>query len=126
MPTPTPAFAERSTVELHEMLSASRSLEKSQAIAAEIDRRECLNRGIKPVRVVTESLYQQRIRMRLAETGHVGKYDPRHIEAFMRLELGTLDWPDRQRFNAEIEIARQCVDLGGVTEAEACALSYGL
>lgn len=78
------------------------------------------------VRIVTESHYQQRIRMRLAETGHVGKYEPRHIEAYMRVEHGTLDGMDRQQFNADIEIARQCVDAGGVDAAELLAESYGL
>lgn len=77
-------------------------------------------------RVVTESLYQQRIRLRLAETGHVGKYDPRHIEAYMRLEHSTLDGLSARQFADEVEVSRQCVDAGGSADAENLALSYGL
>ena len=70
--------------------------------------------------------YQEMIRDRLAKTGHIGKYDPRHIEAFMRLQYGTLDHLGSHTFNKEVELCRNCVDVGGTQNAENCALSYGL
>lgn len=104
---------------------ADRDAFRSSPLKRAMDQVDAENQAT-TVRLVTESLYQQRIRMRLAETGHVGKYEPRHIEAYMRLECGTLDGLSRERFNAEVEISRQCVDAGGVEDAEALAQSYGL
>jgi hypothetical protein len=54
------------------------------------------------------------------------KHDPRHIEAFMRVEFGTLDHLPADRFRDEVRIAAQCVDEGGVEMAEQIAKSYGL
>lgn len=54
------------------------------------------------------------------------KYDPRHIEAYMRLQYSTLDHLDRATFRREAKIAAACVDEGGVEMAEANAKSYGL
>lgn len=53
------------------------------------------------------------------------KYDPRQIEAYMRLECGTLDWLSPARFKKEIRIACQCID-ADPNGAEALAQSYGL
>ena len=53
-------------------------------------------------------------------------YDPRHIEAYMRVENNTLDWMSAGRFACEVEIARQCVDGGGREMAERLAQSYGM
>ena len=53
-------------------------------------------------------------------------YDPRHIEAFIRSEHGTLDKLSPARLKAEVEIAAQCVDEGGADLAERIAKSYGL
>lgn len=72
------------------------------------------------------SFYSNEIRQRLAATGHVGKYDPRHVEAYMRLEHGTLDGLSARQFDDEVETSRQCIDAGGTADAEALALSYGL
>jgi uncharacterized lipoprotein YmbA len=72
------------------------------------------------------SPYATMIRVQLAESGHVGKYDPRHVEGYMRLEHSTLDGLSARQFNQEIEIARQCVDTAGVTESELLAQSFGL
>jgi hypothetical protein len=69
---------------------------------------------------------QQQIRNRLDATGHAGKYDPRHIEAYIRLQYHTLNHLDRETFHNEIEIGRQCVDLAGAKSAEKCAASFGL
>lgn len=52
-------------------------------------------------------------------------YDPRHIEAFMRIEHGTLDHLTPARFAADVRIACACVDDGGPDFAESIAQSYG-
>lgn len=53
-------------------------------------------------------------------------YDPRHVEAFMRLQYGTLDHLDAATFETEVCIANACIAECGEGEAEALALSYGL
>lgn len=65
-------------------------------------------------------MYQARIK-EIAPT-----YDPRHIEAFMRSEHGTLDKLSPSRFKSEVRIACMCVDEGGQEMAEKIAKSYGL
>ena len=52
--------------------------------------------------------------------------DPRHIEAYMRCQFGTLDGLDQAQFSAGARIAAACVDEGGTAAAEALARSYGL
>lgn len=52
-------------------------------------------------------------------------YDPRHIEAFMRTQFGTLDHLDRETFTREVRIAEMCVDVGGLDFAERAAKSHG-
>ena len=54
------------------------------------------------------------------------KYDPRHIEGYMRLQYSTLDHLDKATFRREVRIACGCVDEGGVQMAERNAKSYGL
>jgi hypothetical protein len=70
-------------------------------------------------------MYQQIIREELAHIGHVG-LNPRHIEAFMRLEHPTLDGLASWQFRDEVKIAAECVIAGGEANAESCALSFGL
>lgn len=53
-------------------------------------------------------------------------YDPRHIEAYMRLEHSTLDGLSRTQFAHEVRIGMDCVDEDGVENAERCAKSFGL
>lgn len=53
-------------------------------------------------------------------------YDPRHVEAFMRLEHPTLDHLSRVEFAREVRVAVACVDECLPGQAEAIALSYGL
>ena len=52
-------------------------------------------------------MYQDRIKQ-IAPT-----YDPRHIEAFMRLEYGTLDNLSPAKFRRECGIAADCIQTGG-------------
>lgn len=73
-----------------------------------------------------ETAYAQSIREDLAALGLVGRYDARHIEAYMRLEHPTLDGLSPRQFRSEVAIAAQCVDAAGTADAEACARSFGL
>jgi hypothetical protein len=73
-----------------------------------------------------DTMYQSIIRKELVKNGYIGLYDPRHIEGYMRLEHGTLDGLSRKQRREEIEISRQCVDHGGIINAETLARSYGL
>lgn len=52
--------------------------------------------------------------------------DPRHVEAYIRLNHSTLnhlDWPEIRR---EVRIALGCIKHGGMEQAESCAQSFGL
>lgn len=71
-------------------------------------------------------MYQDMIKEILERKGHGGKYDPRHIEGYMRLEHGCLDGLYAIQFAAEVEISRQCIDAGGIEAAESLAKSFGL
>ena len=53
-------------------------------------------------------------------------YDPRHIEACMRLQHGTLDHLTREDFAREAQIGVEFIRQAGRDEAEALAVSYGL
>lgn len=64
--------------------------------------------------------YQEQIR-KLAP-GH----DPRHIEAYMRLEHDALDGLSAAQFRREVRIAVECIRAGGLANAESLALSMGL
>ena len=52
--------------------------------------------------------------------------DPRHVEAWMRLEHPTLDGLAPERFSAEIATALACMAEAGADESEALAASFGL
>jgi hypothetical protein len=69
--------------------------------------------------------YQELIKTHLDRLGHP-EIDPRHIEAFMRLQYGTLDHLSRQTFAAEAKLGVECIQEGGLEMAEQCAQSYGL
>lgn len=66
-----------------------------------------------------KSLYEDRIRELAPD------YDPRHVEAFMRVGHGTLDHLSGEAFRMEVEISCACVDNVGVDEAEKTAISMG-
>ncbi len=53
-------------------------------------------------------------------------YDPRHIEAFVRIEHSTLGHLTPARLKREAIIARHCVDAAGPAQSEALAASFGL
>lgn len=52
--------------------------------------------------------------------------DPRHAEAYMRLEHPTLDGLSVSRFRKEVKIAVACIDACTTSENEATAQSFGL
>ena len=52
-------------------------------------------------------------------------YDPRHIEAYMRIKYGTLDHLSKKRFSADVELCKACVDMD-LAGSEMLALTYGL
>lgn len=53
-------------------------------------------------------------------------YDPRHVEAYMRLTFGTLDHLSPEEFRREVYLACRDIDEGGVDQAEGLARSYGM
>ena len=52
--------------------------------------------------------------------------DPRHVEAFMRVEHPTLDHLSPERFRAEVDLSIACVVEAGEDDAEDLAASLGL
>ena len=72
-----------------------------------------------------KSFYHQAIREEIARQGKIG-IDPRHVEAYMRLEHPTLDGLSGQQFKKEVKISIACIEQEGATVAESCAKSFGL
>jgi hypothetical protein len=70
-------------------------------------------------------MYQEMIRQETARQGFIGT-DPRHIEAFMRVEYGCLDGLSQSKFRQEIKTSIACIREGGVIAAESLAKSFGL
>ena len=66
------------------------------------------------------TFYQRRIAERTADV------DPRHIEAWMRLEHPTLDGLSRAEFERAIDDAVVAIAAAGPDESEALAASFGL
>lgn len=65
------------------------------------------------------SLYQERI-------SALTDQEPRYVEAWMRLEHGTLDALTPERFESEVCIANACIAASTVKQSEELARSYGL
>jgi len=72
------------------------------------------------------SYYTQIIRETLAKIGRIGAADARHVEAWMRLERGTLDALSPSQFRAEVTTALECVEAGPLADSESLAQSMGL
>jgi len=70
-------------------------------------------------------MYQKLIKEILKEIGRA-YMDPRHIEAYMRLEHATLDGLSREQFGRSVRISSCCVQTEGTRKAEELAESYGL
>ncbi len=69
--------------------------------------------------------YTTLIREYAALLGYAGT-DPAHIEAWMRVEHGTLDALSPARFRAEVLVAIDCVRAAAAADNDALAASYGL
>jgi hypothetical protein len=72
------------------------------------------------------SIYQKTIRESMAAAGRIAAADPRHVEAWMRLEHPTLDALSRSQFDAEVRIALECIAAGPLADSETLATSMGL
>lgn len=68
------------------------------------------------------SHYQDTIRRALGNRD----YDPRHIEAYLRLQHGTLDHLSTDQMRDEIEVCVLCVDADGEAAAESLADTYAI
>jgi len=53
-------------------------------------------------------------------------YDPRHVEAYMRIGHATLDDLSPALFRREVLIAVECIEMEGKETAESLAKSFGL
>lgn len=53
-------------------------------------------------------------------------YDPRHVEAYMRVEHPTLDGLAYWQFAEEVKLAAACIEAAGLKTAERVAISFGL
>lgn len=70
-------------------------------------------------------MYQKTIAAILQRLGRTD-IDPRHVEAYIRLEHSTPDGLSFDRFVSETKIGIACVDAGGRNRAEQTAKSFGL
>ncbi len=70
--------------------------------------------------------YQNLIREEAARLGMLGRADPRHVEAWMRVEHDTLDALSPREFAAEVAIAIECAIEAGSETSERLARSLGL
>ena len=72
------------------------------------------------------TLYQQMIRETMAAVGRIGAADPRHVEAWMRVEHGCLDGLSASQFHSEVTIALDCAAASTEPQNDALAESFGL
>jgi len=70
-------------------------------------------------------MYQQMIRETLAKQGRIG-VKPHQVEAWMRLEFGTLDALGGAAWNRAVREATDCIDAAGDEQSERLAKSYGI
>jgi len=75
--------------------------------------------------LVTASGYQRLIETELKKLNR-SDVDPRHVEAYMRVENRTLDNLSPSQFRQEVKKSVEAVDEGGVAMAERVTKSYGL
>jgi predicted methyltransferase len=73
-----------------------------------------------------ETFYARLIREDVAALGHVGQYNPADVEAWMRVEHGTLDGLSRARFRAEVQVAIACINAASPADTASLRASFGL
>ena len=72
----------------------------------------------------TQSPYYNYIRLTLENIGR--EADPRHIEAYMRLQYSTLDHLSTKQFFMEVLTSLECIKVDGKENAENLAQSFAL
>ena len=76
---------------------------------------------------MSSTIYQQMIKETLAKMGRVDAMKDAHVvEAWMRLEHGTLDALGGARWTRAVREAIECYDTASIEESEGLAKSYGL
>jgi len=70
-------------------------------------------------------MYERLIREALAKMGRIAT-NPAHVEAWMRLEYGTLDHLGGSRWTRAVKEAADCVDASSTHDNDRLAESYGL
>lgn len=73
-----------------------------------------------------ESIYADFIRQAMRAIGKPDAANPRHIEAYMRLEYASLDHLGLDGFKYETSVALECIEYDGTEKAERIARSLGL
>jgi hypothetical protein len=53
-------------------------------------------------------------------------FNPRHVEAYMRLQHSTLSNLSKSAFSREVRLCVECIKQGGIEAAERNAQSFGL
>ena len=71
-------------------------------------------------------MYRQLIRESMVRQGLIGAADPRHVEAWMRSENGTLDRLSREEFDREVRVAVECSREARSELSDQLAASYGI
>ena len=70
-------------------------------------------------------MYDQTIKEEVARQGFIG-LDPRHVEAWMRLEHSTLDGLSKAQFSKEVGTCIVCIQEAGYLASEELAKSFGM
>ena len=68
------------------------------------------------------SQYEKTIQAELARRGRP-EVSARWVEAWIRLELGVLDWLDKARWRKEVRLALECIDASTTEVNEQLATS---
>lgn len=69
--------------------------------------------------------YQNKIRETVSALGKIG-VEPRHVEAWMRVEHPTLDHLAPKQFREAVALAIESTEVGGADMSEKLARSFGL
>jgi hypothetical protein len=69
------------------------------------------------------SQYEKTIQDELARRGRP-EVSARWVEAWIRLELGVLDWLGKARWRREVRIALECIDASTAEDNDKLAASY--
>jgi hypothetical protein len=76
--------------------------------------------------VPNKKTFYQEIITDILEKHGVRGVDPRHVEAWMRVEHPTLDALVNWQWEKEVALSVACIKEAGIEDSEALAQSYGL